>query len=359
MRVFVLNNYPLDQVWEEVKRGDKPDHHLYGINYFYERGYEVHIVPFAGMRFLQEAGHLCRYIPVALGDLPQQSWLLARLAEVDLIYSPCQTQTDWLAYLRSAGLIKVPIVCLAHHPPNKGRLSWLRKPFLKVMIAGIDSFPALSVRVADMINELSGKSGKSQPLSWGPDADYYSVKSTGVGIVAAGRTGRDFETFGRGATMTKSQVSIICLESATRESFGQFGPNVKVSVSPDNSPMTYRPLIDIYAQARALAIPLIPGEHLGGLTGLLDALALGKPVIMTRTPFIDIDIEALGIGRWVEPGDAEGWREAIEFFEKNEKESSLMGRRARALVEKGMNSRAFANQVMDLFDAVCGVQTKN
>jgi hypothetical protein len=28
VRLLVLNNYPLDAVWEEVRRGVKPDHHL-------------------------------------------------------------------------------------------------------------------------------------------------------------------------------------------------------------------------------------------------------------------------------------------------------------------------------------------
>ena len=43
-RLLVLNNYPLDVVWDEFKRREKPDHHLYGINHLERLGYEIRIV---------------------------------------------------------------------------------------------------------------------------------------------------------------------------------------------------------------------------------------------------------------------------------------------------------------------------
>jgi hypothetical protein len=44
----------------------------------------------------------------------------------------------------------------------------------------------------------------------------------------------------------------------------------------------------------------------------MDAIGMGKPVIMTRHPLIDIDIEAKG-GIWVNPGDVEGGRRQSNF----------------------------------------------
>ena len=101
-----------------------------------------------------------------------------------------------------------------------------------------------------------------------------------------------------------------------------------------------------------MAIPLFLGKSLSGLTSLMDALGMGKPVIMTKHPLIDIDIEAQGIGKWVEPGDVKGWRDAIQFFEEHEDEAFLMGQRARNLVNTGLNSVNFANQVMDIFENI-------
>jgi glycosyltransferase involved in cell wall biosynthesis len=77
---------------------------------------------------------------------------------------------------------------------------------------------------------------------------------------------------------------------------------------------------------------------------------MGKPVIMTRQPLIDLDIEAMGIGKWIEPGDVDGWKDAIQFFEDNQGEAIKMGQRARSIVEAGMDSVSFANQLIEIFD---------
>src|SRR5918997_5470830 len=141
-RVLVLNNYSLEDVWGEVRRGEKPDHHLFGINHFQARGFEVEIIPFKSSQFLQEINKLLKRsrFPVPLGDLDQQLRTFRALNEADLIYCPCQTQTHLLSYLRALGLIKVPIVSLAHHPLNRGRLAYLRAPFIKFLVKGVDAF---------------------------------------------------------------------------------------------------------------------------------------------------------------------------------------------------------------------------
>ncbi|NJL76617.1 MAG: hypothetical protein HC892_17970 [Saprospiraceae bacterium] len=45
-KIFVLNNYSFQRVWQEVQDALKPNHHLYGINYLEQYGYELVLVPF-------------------------------------------------------------------------------------------------------------------------------------------------------------------------------------------------------------------------------------------------------------------------------------------------------------------------
>ncbi|MFM6246079.1 MAG: glycosyltransferase, partial [Dolichospermum sp.] len=85
---------------------------------------------------------------------------------------------------------------------------------------------------------------------------------------------------------------------------------------------------------------------------LMDVLGMGKPVIMTRQPFIDLDIEAEGIGIWVDNEDVDGWVNAMQYFEDYPQQAIDMGQRARKLAETRMNSLLFANQVMDIFDSL-------
>jgi len=61
----------------------------------------------------------------------------------------------------------------------------------------------------------------------------------------------------------------------------------------------------------------------------------------------------LGIGKWVDYGDVEGWRAALEWFAARPEESMAMGKRARALVdEEQFNSDSFARNMVRIFDQV-------
>ncbi len=348
-RVLVLNNYPLDTVWEQVRRGEMPGHVLFGVDHFAARGYECEFVACedgAPPRGLTRALATCRF-PFPLGNLERQWEALRRAHRFDLIFAASQTETALLACLRAIGAFQKPIVCLVHHPLNRGRLAAWRKSFFSLVQRGTDAFPCLSRRVASEIGE------KAVVLEWGPDPAFYQpAQGPGHGIIACGRSGRDFVTFGQGASLTGCPARIICLETHITPEFGHFNANVEILTQPPRGWMKYRDLNPILASARALAIPLTQQEGLAGLTSLVDALGLGRAMIMTRNPCIDLDIEAKGIGRWVDPGDVAGWRDAIQWFDANPGEAAAMGQRARALVDAGLNAEQFANSLIHVFDRV-------
>ncbi len=346
VRVLVLNNYPLEPVWEQIRAGLKPDHHLFGINYFGDLGFDVEIVPFNYSEHLRKIqrwlGRALFAIP--LGALDRQYWVWRHLNAADLIYAPCGSETNLLTYLRATGLLHIPIVSLQHHPLNQGRLHWLREPWFRAHVKGTDSMPALSSTIAAEINRRCPPSApKSSQLPWGPDPHFYQVAdSIGHGAVTAGRTGRDFLTFGRGAELAECNAEIICLRNDMRPEFKQLGSKVRTTVFDEEEP--YPSFVQRLRNARVIAIPLLDTTHsLAGLTSLMDALALGRPVIMTPNRFIDLDVEKVGIGRWVAAGDVEGWCNALRWFEDNPEESFAMGQRARQLVDnEGVNSPTFA-----------------
>ncbi len=363
-RVLVLNNYSLERVCQQVRCGDTPDHHLYGINHLQDLGYEIKVVPDSESRAIHALARFLRAIrcPIPMGALDRQwsAWRL--LQEADLVYAPCGDELNSLAYLRAAGMLKTPLVAVQHHALNRGRLSSLREPWINLLIRGIDAFPALSDRVAHDINErCRADAPKSKALRWGPDATFYPRSpSLGEGVLAAGRTGRDFVTFGKGASRADSSALIMCLATDFRPEFAAFSANVRVQTPEHGSVYGYPDMMQAHLDARVLAIPLeATSSNLAGLTSLVDAMALGKPVIMTRNPYIDLDIEAQGIGRWVEPADVRGWADAINWFAAHPAESLAMGQRARDLVDNGgYNSRAFALQIDQLFRQALGRESR-
>lgn len=360
IRILVLNNYPLDEVWHEVRRGEKPDHHLYGINHLERMGYEIKIVPTELSRGLCALARVMNALrnPIPLGALDRQWSAWRQLSEADLVFAPCGEELNVLAYLRASGLLRTPLMAIQHHALNRGRMAALREPWVRAIVRGVDVFAALNRRAAEDINRRCpvGRP-KSAPLTWGPDASFYPrTDRPGSGALAAGRTGRDFVTFGRAASQTAVPAKILCLDSAVRPAFSTFAANVRVETPGKGHFYNYPQMMREHLDARVIAIPLDhSSDNLAGLTSLVDALALGKPVIMTRNPFIDLDIEAQGIGRWVAPGDVDAWAKAIAWFEMRPEDSLMMGRRARALVEEhGYNSQTFAAQVERHISSLAG-----
>lgn len=363
VQIVVLNNYDLERTAAEVGRGEKPSHHLYGIDVLRARGWRVEIVPQQGgpgwLRTVEQWLTRLR-LPVPRGDLGQQwqAWSMARGASV--IYAPCQTQTQTLAYLRAVGLLRTPLVVLAHHPPVTGRLRAIRRWFFRWETRGADRYPALSRGVAREVlagaghNQAAG--GVYAPvLHWGPDLDYYTrfrVSGPGEGAMGTGRTGRDWFTFGRGATVAGTPARIYCLAHDVKPEFASFGAGVQVVTHQQESDLPYPRLLAELATARVIAVPLAVGPALAGLTSVTDALGLGKPIVVTRHPLLDLDVEKLGIGHWVEPGDVEGWAKALHWFETHPDEAEAMGRRARETAEARWNSRAFARELTALLESV-------
>jgi glycosyltransferase involved in cell wall biosynthesis len=115
--------------------------------------------------------------------------------------------------------------------------------------------------------------------------------------------------------------------------------------------LSYRELYGRSRRARVIAVPLSEVDALAGLTSVLDALALGKPLLMTKNRWLDFDPEAQGIGYTLDVGDTEGWRQALQRVLGDRDLEASMGQRARALGER-MNTQTFAKDLAHHFETV-------
>ena len=106
-------------------------------------------------------------------------------------------------------------------------------------------------------------------------------------------------------------------------------PNTSITVGR----MSLVDLRNLYARSRFAVIPLLPSDTDNGVTSILEAMAMGKPVICSRTRG-QVDIIQEGVtGLYVPVGDAVALRAAILSLWNEPLRALQMGRNARSYVE--------------------------
>ena len=76
---------------------------------------------------------------------------------------------------------------------------------------------------------------------------------------------------------------------------------------------TYANLRQLYAESRVVVVPLAR-PIISGITVALEGMAMGKPVILTRNPYVEGFIEDGVTGFHVEPGNPAALRERIRWL---------------------------------------------
>ena len=65
-------------------------------------------------------------------------------------------------------------------------------------------------------------------------------------------------------------------------------------------------------------------EDTCGYTNMLEAMAMRKPVLMTRSGCLHIDPESGGFGKLIEPQDYKGWAECNERLIENKEVAQIL-----------------------------------
>jgi len=110
-------------------------------------------------------------------------------------------------------------------------------------------------------------------------------------------------------------------------------------------------LRDLYARSRFVVVPLQRSDTDNGVSVILEAMAMGKPVICSRTRG-QVDVIEEGVtGLFVPVGDSDALRAAILSLWNDPERADAMGRAARAHVEKHHALDKFCHDVKGAIDA--------
>jgi glycosyltransferase involved in cell wall biosynthesis len=115
--------------------------------------------------------------------------------------------------------------------------------------------------------------------------------------------------------------------------------------------MTLLELRDLYARSRVVVIPLMHSDTDNGVTCILQAMAMGKPVICSRTRG-QVDVIEDGVtGLYVPVGDAAALRAAILSLWNDPARARRMGQAGRAFIEKFHSLEMFTATVRSAAEA--------
>jgi glycosyltransferase involved in cell wall biosynthesis len=146
-------------------------------------------------------------------------------------------------------------------------------------------------------------------------------------IIAAGRSYRDYQTLARAVAGTGIRTLIVC---------GKAGPGV-APLPPEIEVVTDIPLerlSELIARSRALVLPLFERRISTGQSVLLQGMALGRPVITTRTAGTEDYVIDGETGLFVPPGDAAALRAAILRLRDDHPLADRLGAAGRAAMQR-------------------------
>jgi glycosyltransferase involved in cell wall biosynthesis len=172
-------------------------------------------------------------------------------------------------------------------------------------------------------------------IAFHADAGFYrplpEEPVAGEQICAAGLEWRDYPTLIEAVeTMTKLQVRLAAASPWSKHHDETSGRQLPSHVQARR--YSYGELRELYARSSFVVVPLYENDFQAGVTTLLEAMSMGKAVVVTRTTG-QTDVVVDGeTGLTVAPGDVDGWRRALVRLQTDHELRERLGRNARQWV---------------------------
>lgn len=349
-RVYYYHNVNPDEVGRRWKAGELPAHLLYGALHLPDHGFKV---------VLHKTYLTSKRWRLSINTL----WKVVRsYRKFDIVYATTFRGLELVVLLRAIHLFQKPIVCWHHQPIVKAK-SPLREAMARVFYHGFDELLFFSQKIInDSLRSVKAPRGHMHVVDWGADLEFYDrliaaegLRSERGGFVSTGKERRDMPTLVTAFNQTTLPLDIyICREtngfSYERQLDGlEKKPNVRVHyISGD---VMRAMAVNVYKSLCAV-ICCQETNYTVGLTTLVEAMALGIPVICSRNPQMPVDIDGEGMGLTVDYGDVNGWVEAIKFMGYHPDKAVQMGRNGRKVAETKLNEKICASEVADIINNV-------
>jgi len=289
-------------------------------------------------------------------------YLLREGRSFNIIYSPYPNSLDFVIFLRAIKIYPKKIVINQQCAIEKKRgfFDYFLRQY--VYFKGVDKLIFFDNKSAnDSYKTGLVSKDKIYIENWGPDVEQYQrildksearKISRKISFISTGRDSRDFELMFEAFKDLEVPFEFYLMDKNLVEKYKDKSTNINVrylETSKDSPHVAMNALINSDVSV-IICNPTRPTCN--GYTALCEAMGLGKPVILTKNPFMPIDVEKERIGLTVPSGDVEALRKSILTFSNNPQMVKEYGYNARKLAEEKWNSNVLAKQLDNLFQNI-------
>lgn len=296
---------------ESYLHGNSPSHHQFGTSELIATGeFEVDYILVAPANHNTKVMKLLSLFPTWLN-------LYRKARNYDIVYGAADFTVDFLGILKKLRIFKPTLIGIFHHPPFPLRLKAER----------FDHILFLSHYAHEEMSAMfPAKACQMRFMQWGPDFPFYQKWAPTLNFkkeqrktifISNGKTRRDHEILVEVAEATANHTIIVCDKQSIPDKYNESSSYTEIFFQdrPDDTKM-----VQLLNNCSVLVIPLPPTpQRLGpiGLTSLVDAMALGMPVITAdNSVFADI-VEKNKLGFVYKAGDVNSLAQAMSQFKEH------------------------------------------
>jgi glycosyltransferase involved in cell wall biosynthesis len=265
--------------------------------------------------------------------------LLIRQFRYDAVLCYFEASSVGPALLRRFGLLRRPLMIGDFSAGTSWRLRLIMQ---RIALPAADGVLCLSSSQMRFAEENFGLAGRTAFIGYDVDERFFDARlsTNGDYVLAVGDDiSRDFPTLleaMRGLDLplrlrTSQRVAIPDELAGRVETIARY--------------LSYAELRDLYAGARIVVLPLHDMVHPGGITTLVEALSMGKPVICSKSTGVADLLRDGKSAIVVPPEDPVALRAAIARLDMNSTLRARLGAAARAQVERELSISAASERI--------------
>lgn len=333
MKIIYIG-YNISTVYQKFKRGELSSHLLYGAIELEKKGITISY-------YSQSKKGFIGWI---------QDLFNLKKEKADFLFFPYLNGIFYLilAIAKKTGLLKhEKLIGILHFTPS---ITTKNRLYIKQIYKIFDKVYFHSPKNMEECIKLNIiNRPQAEILYWGTDLAYLDALAQNEKeeecFISTGLENRDYPTLIEAFSSLPHQKLDIYIYTQSLPQAKE-AKNISIHhILPENSNQYYTARKTKKSQCVVIPINNKGLSYCTGHTSIVEAMALGKPIIVTDNPYHPIDVEKESIGIKVKPYDTESWKRAIQFVSTHKNETIEMGRRGRMLAESTYNINKCAEQI--------------